>query len=333
MTYNKKVPAHPAYEPMIKAMNDARPGWFKSDPAALRQISNNVILPPGIKLADTLVEEKVVTVDLQDVDDDQQTSSTLTLTISRPLDTENKSVPAFIYLHGGGFIVGSYKVSEHFIKDLTVNANAAVITVDYSLAPEAKFPIAVEECFSTLLWIHQHAEDLKIDASRLFVGGDSAGGNLAAVSALLLKKRGHGNVLKGQVLMYPVVSKHLEKNESTELYGQGGYILNYTDMEYVRQEYLGDKYSGKEFNDTRFSPLFATDEELKGLPSSLIITGECDLLRDEGEEYARRLVNAGVDATGIRYIGAPHGFLTAMINSSIYRQAVDTISKFINTSF
>ncbi|CAO3640323.1 unnamed protein product [Cunninghamella echinulata] len=311
MTSSKKAPAHPTYDAVFKLVSTG-PKWYDLNLALI----DSRPIPPGVVVPETLVEEKEITIDLQDTDG-QQTSSNIKLTISRPL--------------GGGFVFGTFKSSEKFVKDLTVRANVAVIFVDYTLSPEVRFPVAPEECYSSLLWIHQHANELNIDPSKLVVGGDSAGGNLSAVSSILLKKRGHSDILKGQVLIYPTVALTAEGYESRELYGDGDYILSNKDMVYFKKAYLGDNY-GKGIEDIRLSPIIATDEELNGLPRALVITAECDVLRDEGEAYSRRLLKAGVKTTSMRSLGAMHGFITLPLDTENYIHAVQSISNFIHDS-
>ncbi|CAO3610483.1 unnamed protein product [Cunninghamella blakesleeana] len=331
MTTSKKAPAHPAYEAVFKFLRANTPKWSDLDPVSLRALVDARQLPPGVVIPETHVEEKEINIDLQETVG-QQSSSTIKLTISRPIGAENQILPAFIYIHGGGFVFGSFDSTEKFVKDLTIKANAAVIFVDYSLSPEVHFPVAPEESYSSILWIHQHAEELKIDASKLVVGGDSAGGNLSTVSSILLKKRGHGDIIKGQVLMYPTVALTVEGFESREIYGDGDYLLSRSDMDYFRNHYLGDK-AGTGIKDIRLSPLLATDEELTGLPRALVITCECDVLRDEGEEYSRRLLKAGVKTTAIRSMGAMHGFMTMPLETENYLSTLQYISNFIHDSF
>ncbi|KAI9302148.1 alpha/beta hydrolase fold-domain-containing protein [Cunninghamella echinulata] len=323
MLHNKKVPTHPAYEAILKAMQASELNWQTTEPAILRGIIESAPVPPNVVLPDTLVEEKEITIDLQNTGG-LQNSSTLKLIVTRPPGTENKIIPAFIYLVGGGFLFGSYRAAEKFIKDLTVQANVAVIFVSYSLAPEVKFPVATEECYSSILWIHQHANELNIDSSKLVVGGDSAGGNLSTVSSILLKKRGHKDILKGQVLMYPYVAFSGDNYESRQIFGDGDYMLSREDLKRIGKAYLGD-IDKKDIDDIRLSPIKATDEELNGLPRALVITAECDVFRDEGEHYAHRLLKAGVKTTAIRSIAAAHGFLTAPVDTENYTQCMDTI--------
>ncbi|KAI9309348.1 alpha/beta hydrolase fold-domain-containing protein [Cunninghamella echinulata] len=329
MAISKKSPAHPTYDAVFKLLS-AGPKWHELEPVDLRALVDNSPLPPGVVIPETLVDEKEIVIGLQETEG-QQVSSNIKLIISRPLDTEKQILPAFIYLHGGGFVTGTFESSKKFVKDLTVRAGVAVIFVSYTLSPEVRFPVAPEECYSSILWIHQHANELNIDPSKLVVGGESAGGNLSAVSSILLKKRGHSDVLKGQVLLYPIISSTGEGYESRGLYGDGDYVLSTKDMEYFKKKYFGNNYEIS-VEDIRFSPIIATDEELNGLPRALVITAECDILRDEGEAYSRRLLKAGVKTIAIRSLGAMHGFTMIPLDTENYIHAIQSIANFIHSS-
>jgi acetyl esterase len=143
----------------------------------------------------------------------------------------------------------------------------------------------------------------------------------------MLKQRGHGDVLKGQVLIYPVVDHAHAHYESYHAYGGGDYLLTHEDMVFFMEAYYGSKEASK---DIRSAPLLATLEELKGVPRALVLTAECDVLRDQGEAYARHLTAAGVDAVGVRLIGATHGFATVPIETPQYRQSLTLITNFLN---
>ncbi|CAO3621230.1 unnamed protein product [Cunninghamella echinulata] len=322
MTISKKSPAHPTYDAVFKLLSTG-PKWHELEPVDLRALVDNNPLPPGVVLPETIIEEKEIAVSLQETNG-QKTSSNIKLVISRPLGTEKQSLPAFIYLHGGGLVTGTFESSEKFVKDLTVGAGVAVIFVNYTLSPEVRFPVEPEECYSSILWIHQHASELNIDPSKLVVGGDSAGGNLSAVSSILLKKRGH-------ILLYPIVASTGEGYESRELYGDGDYILSTKNLAYFKKAYFGDNYE-EGIEDIRFSPIITSDEELNGLTRALVITAECDILRDEEEAYSRRLLKAGVKTTSMRSLGAMHGFTMIPLDTENYIHAVQSISNFIHNS-
>jgi acetyl esterase len=177
-----------------------------------------------------------------------------------------------------------------------------VVAVDYRLAPEHKFPAAVKDCYAAALWAAENAASLGVDAARVAVAGDSAGGNLAAVVSLLAKQRG-GPPLAHQALIYPVTDFDFQRPSYQE--NAEGYLLTRQAMEWFWRQYLNDDAEGA---DPLASPLRAPD--LRGLPPATVITAEYDPLRDEGEVYAERLAQAGVPTTCVRYLGQIHGFIS-----------------------
>jgi acetyl esterase/lipase len=212
--------------------------------------------------------------------------------------------PAFFHIHGGGFTLGSIDGIYNAAKcaHICASAGVAVTTVEYRLAPEFPFPTAPEDCYAALLWVVDHAGELGIDPTRIAIGGESAGGNLAAVVALMSRDRG-GPPLALQVLEVPVadMSRRSVEHPSFELYGVG-YGLDRTAIESFEDDYLPAPID----RDAAYvSPLRADD--LTGLPPAHIITAELDPLRDGGEAYGRRLREAGVSTTTHRFIGHTHG--------------------------
>ena len=213
-------------------------------------------------------------------------------------------LPVLVWFHGGGWVLGDLDMSDLTLRKIANRAQCAVVSVDYRLAPEHRFPAAVEDAFAATRWVVEHAEALGVDARRVAVGGDSAGGNLAAVVALLARERG-GPRLAHQALIYPVT----DCNFTTDSYRENaeGYFLTTLSMRWFWGHYLGDAPGhAAAGDDWRASPLRATS--LAGLPSAHVLTAEFDPLRDEGEAYASRLREAGVPVTHTRYDGLVHGF-------------------------
>ena len=208
-----------------------------------------------------------------------------------------------IYFHGGGFVVGSLTSHDHLCRALTNAADVAVVSVDYRLAPEHPFPAAVDDAVAAVSWLAEpsNAEALGIDPERLAVGGDSAGGNLAAVVALRARDRG-GPALAFQLLLYPVVDYDLDTPSYRE--HADGYLLTRAAMAWYWDQYVPDPARRA---DPDASPLRGPD--LSGLPPALVVTAGFDVLRDEGEAYARRLEEAGVPIRVAHYPGMIHGFL------------------------
>jgi acetyl esterase len=208
--------------------------------------------------------------------------------------------PALVYFHGGGWVVGDLEAAHSLCTGLANHAHAIVVSVDYRLAPEHRFPAAVEDCFAATEWVARNAALLNIDPERIAVGGDSAGGNLAAVVALMARDRGAPRLVF-QLLLYPTVGR-LGETPSYRDNGDG-YFLTRDLMVWFSRQYMSQ---AQDKDDWRVSPFKAAD--LSGLPPSLIITAEYDPLRDEGEAYGARLVAAGNTVTMKRYAGQIHAF-------------------------
>jgi len=212
--------------------------------------------------------------------------------------------PILVYYHGGGWVIGDLETHDRECRILCREAGCVVVSVDYRLAPEHVFPAAVEDAFAALRWVARNATELGGDPTRLAVGGDSAGGNLAAVMALLARDAG-GPALRHQLLVYPAVdAREDDRYASREKNAQGPFLLRDT-MDYFMSHYLRG-LGGAPRADMRLSPLLADSH--RGLPPALVVTAEFDPLRDEGEAYARALEAASVPVTLHRYDGVPHLF-------------------------
>ena len=208
--------------------------------------------------------------------------------------------PILVWYHGGGWVIGDLESADPTARHLCKGAGCVVVSVDYRLAPETKFPGPAEDCYAATLWSVNNAASLNADASRLAVGGDSAGGNLAAGISLMAADRG-GPAIAHQLLVYPVT----ERNYDTPSYSQNaeGFLLARDAMIWYWDAYLADEADA---SNPYAAPMNA--ESLAGQPPALVITAEFDPLRDEGEAYGRRLQEAGVDTTISRYDGMIHGF-------------------------
>lgn len=215
--------------------------------------------------------------------------------------TRPEPLPAVVFLHGGGWVMGNIDTHDVFCRDLAYTAGVAVVSVDYRLAPEHKYPTAVNDAYAALNYVHHRCEELGLLPGALAVAGDSAGGNLAAACALLSRDHG-GPPIAMQVLIYPI----LDFDFSTTSYAQcgEGYFLTRAMMEWFWNQYLPNAEAGRE---PAASPLRAG--RMHGLPPAVIITAEFDPLRDEGEAYARRLQDAGVPVILRRFEGTIHGFI------------------------
>ena len=223
----------------------------------------------------------------------------LLLRVYRPRDAEGLR-PVAVYFHGGGWVVGSVDTHDSYCRLLANASQTIVVSVDYRLAPEHKYPAAAEDAYAATCWTAENAAEFGGDSRRLAVVGDSAGGNLAAVAALLCRDRG-GPALAYQVLIYPITDADFQTSSYTEC--ADGYMLTRDAMIWFWRQYLADETQAVE---PYVSPLRA--ESLADLPPALVLTAEYDPLRDEGEAYARRLEEAGVAVTAKCYAGMIHGF-------------------------
>ncbi|HKW75784.1 MAG TPA: alpha/beta hydrolase [Terriglobales bacterium] len=249
----------------------------------------------------------------------------IALRILRP-ENASSELAVIMYFHGGGWVLGSYETYDRFLRQLVNGTGAALVFVEYSLSPEERFPVALEECYAAMQWISENATALRLDVSRLVVAGDSAGGNLSAAVCLLAKERGGPNIL-GQTLIYPATGASFD-TPSFHDFGQG-YYLTAEASRWFWHQYAPDRSAD---GDPHACPLAASIEQLTGLPPALIITGECDVLRDEGEAYARKLMQAGVSVACTRYLGVIHGFIgiNALAESEPARAAVSQIKEWIS---
>jgi acetyl esterase/lipase len=212
-------------------------------------------------------------------------------------------LPAILYMHGGGWILGNAGTHDRLVRELAVGANAAVVFVEYDRSPEARYPVAIEQGYATARWMTENGRAEGLDASRLAVAGDSVGGNMTAALTIMAKRRGDVSFVH-QSLYYPVTdaaqdtASYQEFAEGTHLTAKG--------MAWFWDAYTTDPAQRAEIT---ASPLRASLEELAGLPPAFVVVDENDVLRDEGEAYARRLTQAGVPTTSVRYNGTLHDFM------------------------
>ncbi|MBV8980282.1 MAG: alpha/beta hydrolase [Acidimicrobiia bacterium] len=222
---------------------------------------------------------------------------------------EGAALPVVVYFHGGGWVIGSINSHDGVCRKLATQSGMTVISVDYRLAPENKFPAAAEDCYAAAKWVADNAQTLKVDGSRMALAGDSAGGNLTAVTAQLARDRG-GPTVAFQLMVYPVIDGTMSFPSYKE--NGEGKLLSARDMAFFYEQYA----DGVDPKNPMLSPLYAPD--LSGLPPALVMTAEYDPLRDEGEAYADALQQAGVEARSSRYDGMVHGFfgLEAIVPAS-----------------
>lgn len=247
--------------------------------------------------------------------DDRTIADGVGITLYTPTQTAATGAPVVMYFHGGGWVLGDVETHDTLCRSLAVATSCVVVSVEYRRSPEHRFPAALNDCTAATAYVASHAGEIGVDPRRIVVAGDSAGGNLAAAVALQARDRG-GPSLRGQVLIYPVVDDRCDTASYREF--AEGYGLSRTSMRWFWRQYLGDD-----------APVpiacasLARAENLHDLPPAHVVTAEFDVLRDEGERYARRLAEAGVPTTVQRYDGMIHGFV---LNAGIFDTAGDAIA-------
>jgi acetyl esterase len=241
-------------------------------------------------------------------------------------------LPTVLYVHGGGWILGNAGTHDRLVRELTVGTNAALVFVEYDRSPEAQYPVAIEQAYATARWITEHGQTHDLDGSRLAVAGDSVGGNMTAALAILAKQRGDVTFVN-QSMYYPVTDAAQDTDSYIEF--ADGPFLTAKSMAWFWDAYCPDEAQRAEIT---ASPLRASLDDLAGLPEAFLIVDENDVLRDEGEAYARRLTEAGVRTTSVRFNGAIHDFLmlnplrgTAATTAAL-EQAIHVLCKALGTN-
>jgi acetyl esterase/lipase len=293
---NAYAAGSPGVEPTTQAFLQALENGGGKPMETLSPVDARAILvgaQAGVKLtlpkAD--VSEKIITVD----------GKPLKLTIVRPAGV-TKTLPAFMFFHGGGWVLGDFPTHERLVRDLVANSGAVAVFVNYTPSPEAKYGVAINQAYAATKWVAEHGKEINVDGSRLAVAGNSVGGNMAAVVSLMAKEKGMPK-LRYEALLWPVTDADFD-NTSYKQFAEG-HFLTRNMMKWFWDSYAPDVEQRKEIY---ASPLRASIEQLKGLPPTLIETAEFDVLRDEGEAYGRKLDAAGVDVTSVRYGGMIHDF-------------------------
>ena len=278
----------PTTQTFINSLNG--PPLSQLSPAAAHKVLTDLQSQP-IPLQDAQIEDVVWPVG--------PTGQTR-IRIVRPATAGAREIlPVILYTHGGGWVLGDKITHDRLVREIANGVGATVIFVDYVNAPEAKYPTQQEQAYASLLYTVEHADELRVDASRLAIAGDSVGGHMAALVTLMAKKRG-GPKIHFQVLFYPVTDA-ISDNNSYRTFANGPWLTADSARFFFDQEGL----TGRE---TDAWPLRASVQDLRGLPDALIIV-DGDILRDEGEAYADKLMEAGVRVTSVRYNGTIHDFV------------------------
>jgi acetyl esterase len=242
----------------------------------------------------------------------------ISLKIVRPRGSKNENLPVVMYFHGGGWVLGGFDTHQRLLSELANGAHAAIVYVNYSPSPEAKYPTSIEEAYSATKWIAENGQNLNLDTAKIAVAGDSVGGNMATVVVMLAKER-NGPTIIFQLLFYPVTDASFDTDSYIKY--QEGFFLTRDAMKWFWNNYLSSDVNRK---DPTISPLQASIEQISKMPRTLIIVGENDVLRDEGEAYAHKLMQAGVQTTATRYLGTIHDFvmLNPVTNTPAARGAI-----------
>jgi acetyl esterase/lipase len=310
-------------EPAAQEFADATskpPFLYELGPDGARKVLDDVQAAPIAKLD---VTEKWITVPAEVGD--------VRVRIVKPVEATG-ILATILYMHGGGWVLGNSGTHDRLVRELAVGTNAAVVFVEYDRSPEALYPVAIEQGYATARWITQHGSDEGLDATRLAVAGDSVGGNMTAALALLAKQRGDVTFVH-QSMYYPVTDA-AQDTESYREFAEGPF-LTAKGMAWFWDCYVPDEAQRSEIT---ASPLRAGIDALAGLPEAFLIVDENDVLRDEGEAYARRLTEAGVRTTSVRYNGIIHDFMmlnplrqTAATTGAV-EQAIHVLRKALGTA-
>ncbi len=274
-------------------------------------------------------EAKMPPADIEDRDIPFGPTGNVSICIVRPKNCQ-ETLPVVMFFRGGAWVYGDRSSFDITLRRIAIGAQAAVVFVDYSRSPEVRHPIALEECYAATQWIAEQGHALNLDPSRLAVVGDSAGGNLAIAVTLLAKER-NGPALSYQVLIYPSTDGTKFDTASYEQYAKG-YFFTRVGARWAWDQHVPDVAMRKL---PTLSPLLAPIEQLSGLPPALVITAECDPVRDEGVAYARRLIQAGVPVVAVRYLSTIHPFVTlnALVDTLPARAAIAQITDSLRRAF
>ncbi|GAA0558397.1 alpha/beta hydrolase [Chitinophaga japonensis] len=321
------VPAPVAGDPAISAATKAflealnapgGPGLETLTPAQARQVLVDV--QAGVEVDYSGIEESEKTI--------EQDGYQVKLNIVRPAGATG-ALPVFIFIHGGGWVLGDYPTHRRMVRDLVVLSGAAGVFVNYTPSPEARYPQAINEIYAATKWVAANGPEINVDGKKLAIAGNSVGGNMTAVTTLKAKEQ-NGPEIRLQILFWPIVDARFD-TESYQLYGKDRF-LTVPLMKWMYDQYTTDPAERAQIY---ASPLNATIEQLKGLPPALIQVADADILRDEGEAYGRKLDEAGVPVTTIRYNGMIHdfGLLNALAGlpqtKSLFLHAAAELKKYL----
>jgi len=308
----------PEVREFLKGLNTGGPGLETLSPADARMVLVNAQKSVQIDYSGITESEKTIKAD----------GMTIKLNIVRPAGAKG-ILPVFIFIHGGGWVLGDYPTHKRMVRDLAVESGAVGVFVNYTRTPDAQYPVAINEIYAATKWVSEHGAEIGVDGKRLGVIGNSVGGNMTAVTSILAKQR-KGPEIKVAVMMWPIVDANFE-TESYKQFGADRFLTTPL-MKWMYDMYIPDP---SRRSDILASPLHATVDQLRGLPPTLIQVAENDILRDEGEAYGRLLLEAGVKATTVRYNGVIHdwGLLNGLAHiqqtKDLFTQASAELRKYL----
>ena len=258
-------------------------------PTAARAILTGAQASVKYDYSDIIVTEKTI----------KGSTGAISLNIIKPANAKG-ILPVFVFIHGGGWVLGDFPTHKRLVRDLVVNSGAAAVFVNYTPSPEAHYPVAINQIYDAVKWLAANGAEIGVDGKRLAIAGNSVGGNMSAAVALMAKDK-KGPAIKLQVLLWPVTNAAFD-TESYQKFAEGRFLT--TNM----MKWFWDNYTtnAAERKEIYASPLQATTAQLQGLPPAFVAVAENDVLRDEGEAYARHLDEAGVTVTAVRYNGMIH---------------------------
>ncbi len=291
---------------------------YEMSPDEARDFLNDIQQKNPVEIDAEIIDTSIFT----------ELAGSIDIRIARPKNNGEK-LPAILYFHGGGWVMGNRETHEGLIKELANSANAVVIFPLYALAPETAYPIALNQAYAILDYVYNNPDEFNIDSSKIALAGDSAGGNMAIVTTLKSIKTNEIPI-SFVALFYPVTDASMDYKSYKKF--KNGPWLSKKSMEWFWDAYVPDK----KLRDTPFiSPINAALEDLKNFPSTLIITAENDILRDEGEAFARKLIEAGVQTSSVRINNTIHDFmmLNALANTAETKTAFMIVGKMLQKAF
>ncbi|MBK0404159.1 alpha/beta hydrolase [Adhaeribacter sp. BT258] len=301
----------------LKGLNTGGPGLETMAPEDARKVLEGAQAGVEVDLSGIEVTEK----------DIQTEGFNIKLFVVRP-EGEKGTLPVFMFVHGGGWVLGDFPTHKRMVRDLVVLSGCASVFVEYTRTPDAKYPQAINEIFAATKWVAENGKEINVDGKNMAIVGNSVGGNMSTVTAMKAKDN-NGPEIKLQILMWPIVDAGFN-TESYQKFGADRFLTT------PLMKWMYDMYATKEERKERYNaPLQATVEQLKGMPPTLIQVAENDILRDEGEAYGRKLDEAGIKVTCVRYNGMIHdfgllnGLATLPQTRSLFIQAAAELKKYL----